>query len=889
MENTHGLVSVQPQLLEEIVDPSLGTLAHLGGKGLHCWELVQNGFRVPPALVLPAALYCQHIQQDPQLVARIHQVLTGTRAREDDDQSEIEVLSGIRSTIESLPLASSITDAVTGFFEVQASLRRIRAPEAKTSLAMAVRSSGTLEDLADTSYAGQYLTVLNLSTVADILLGIKKCWASMWEAHVLSYRGALQASHQSPSMAVLIMVQIESIVSGVMFTSNPLTHSYNEYVIESVWGQGEGLVSGELTPDQFVWDKHNKVFSKQVVNDKPHKFGLVAGGGTSKLETTAEEAKAASLKSEQLEQLVALGDRIMAFYRKPQDIEWAFDETGHYVLQSRAITTLDKKESPIKRPTGVYVPPGPGFWTLDLAHWPSRVTKFAEGYAEGARIGFQQSTKSTGLLVDYLRHAYVNSCVYIQIVLVEPEEIPNRIATSVQWWEQKKWIEERHYIDTVFFPECVARHLEMQKIDKAALNDSELPEYIEKCIQHAYQSWVNHHKYSFNSILVVSDFVGQVANWTGVPFGDVLPVFEGASAASRGLSSTPEMKTLVDAILQNEEASALIADEQKDGFTELLSFAGEIGKAAQALYDRSAQTLVSGYEIASPTVCEVPGLFTTNVRLAIRLRSTPESTKGKEIAAALRAKVPSEHQAQFDELLAEAFAHYHIRDERGLLTDLWGCGIARHGFLELGRRLVRAGKLKDDPTLIIDASAEEMRAFAKGETPVTSEELLRRQTLRTTTSPALAPSHFGTPSPPPALDGLPPSALRSMRALNLMVSHLFTTVELKDEPDALNGLAASPGVVEGTARVVLGPSEFHLLQQGDIMVTTSTSASFNIVLPLISGIVTDFGATLSHAAIVAREFGLPCVVSTLRATEKLKSGMRIRLDGSAGRVTIIAS
>jgi pyruvate,water dikinase len=126
-----------------------------------------------------------------------------------------------------------------------------------------------------------------------------------------------------------------------------------------------------------------------------------------------------------------------------------------------------------------------------------------------------------------------------------------------------------------------------------------------------------------------------------------------------------------------------------------------------------------------------------------------------------------------------------------------------------------------------------------------------------------------------------------MRAMLLALGHLFGSSKAEHEESVLYGLAASKGVYEGPARRVAGPSEFGRIKKGDVLVTESTTEAFNILLPLLGGIVTDNGGLLSHAAIVAREYGIPGVVGTREATGRITDGTRVRVDGEAGEVTVL--
>jgi pyruvate,water dikinase len=126
-----------------------------------------------------------------------------------------------------------------------------------------------------------------------------------------------------------------------------------------------------------------------------------------------------------------------------------------------------------------------------------------------------------------------------------------------------------------------------------------------------------------------------------------------------------------------------------------------------------------------------------------------------------------------------------------------------------------------------------------------------------------------------------------MRAIGISLGQVFGSSEAKNEANVLFGLAASKGVYEGTARRIAGPSEFGRIVKGDVLITASTTEAFNILLPLLGGIVTDNGGLLSHAAIVSREYGIPGVVGTREATERIADGARVRVDGDAGEVTLL--
>jgi pyruvate,water dikinase len=189
---------------------------------------------------------------------------------------------------------------------------------------------------------------------------------------------------------------------------------------------------------------------------------------------------------------------------------------------------------------------------------------------------------------------------------------------------------------------------------------------------------------------------------------------------------------------------------------------------------------------------------------------------------------------------------------------------------------------------MLEASLDEMCALVRGTNGPSVDELASRADYRATYTAKDAPPVLGPAKPPPPdLAALPPPVARVMRAIFISLGHLFGSSQAQNEEKVLYGLAASKGVYQGPARRVSGPSEFGRIAKGDVLVTESTTEAFNILLPLLGGIVTDNGGLLSHAAIVSREYGIPGVVGTREATERIADGVLIRVDGDAGEVTVL--
>jgi rifampicin phosphotransferase len=319
---------------------------------------------------------------------------------------------------------------------------------------------------------------------------------------------------------------------------------------------------------------------------------------------------------------------------------------------------------------------------------------------------------------------------------------------------------------------------------------------------------------------------------------------------------------------------------------QLRSLDGEAGEAASAYLDLVGYRLLDGFDISGRYALELPDALLRAIRIAVDGSERTSDDGGQRIAE-VRDTVGEEHREQFDDLLAEARLTYRIRDERGVFSDIWASGIMRRAVMAGGRRLAAKG-LVQDPEHLVDAGFDEMISLLSAGTGPSADELAQRHELRTSLSARDAPQHLGDPpTPPPDPSGLPPGAQRVMRAMGLVMGEMFVSSEAEHDAELLRGLAASPGVYEGIARRVAGPAEFDRIVQGDVLVTESTSEAFNILLPLLGAIVTDSGGRLSHAAIVAREYGIPGVVGTREGTQLIPTGARVRVDGNTGEVAML--
>jgi phosphohistidine swiveling domain-containing protein len=530
--------------------------------------------------------------------------------------------------------------------------------------------------------------------------------------------------------------------------------------------------------------------------------------------------------------------------------------------------------------------PGPGAWSIDRGHVPRPFSRLqAEIHPENLAKGFRDCARRYGLLLDTLDYQFVNGIAYSMVVPAPEAELPARFAAAAEVFDRKIWREDLAQWDNVVKPAAIKTHQELQAIEPDALSDEELLKLIERCHSHLGRMVQQHHRFNAAALVPVGDFMAHVAAWTGQPLNEFLALMRGAAPESAG--SFPELDNLVGAIRNDSAAEEVLGSDAPDAdiLARLRQMPGAVGVAAKSYLDIVACRLLDSLDTGEPAAIEVPEVLVAGIKHAVEDGAPKASVVPDEEVARLRGKIPAEHHAMFDELLGEARLVSRLRDERGLYSDVWAGGILRRALLTAGRRLVAKGRIEEAAHLV-EAGYQEILSIIGGASTPSARELAERANYRKTFRSDQAPSVLGDPpSAPPPLDGLPPAVGRLMQAIGTAIGSLDENPQTAaSDTTVVRGTGASPGTYTGTARFIDGPAEFGRLQNGDVLVTATTTESFNVALPLLGAIVTNAGGLLSHAAIVSREYGIPSVVGTRDATVRIPDGTRVTVDGTTGEV-----
>jgi pyruvate,water dikinase len=558
--------------------------------------------------------------------------------------------------------------------------------------------------------------------------------------------------------------------------------------------------------------------------------------------------------------------------------------------------------------SATFTAPGPGCWQRDAVHFPRAVTKlFAELFPKHFTAGFGEAAKVYGALLETLEFASQNGFLYFaprplgapkgasgpppklvfKLLLLLHPGLRGRVSAARATFASKRWREDLRLWDEERKPAAIRAHLALQAVDPTTLGADALLAHLERCIEHWGRMMTQHHRFDFPALLPVGDFLAHAVAWTGLEPAKLCGLLGGASDVSSG--GSPELDRLRTALRADATARGLLDSAKSPGeaIAGLRAAEGELGAAARGWLDMVSYRLQNGLDFCEPTNAEAPEILLTTIRRALDGAAPNRRVAGAADSVAVRERVPAAHRATFDELLAEARLVYRLRDERGLYSDIWAAGIVRHVLLEAGRRLVANGRL-ERPELALEAGRDEIRALLTGGPGPSSAVLADRAKHRSTTSPLDVPDALGPTSagPPPAA-WMPADSARFERAIGAGICGIFDDSAARSEARIVRGLGVSSGTSEGTARVVHDVSGFGKLQQGDILVTRATTAAFNVILPLLAGIVTDRGGSLSHSAIVAREYGIPAVVGSRDATRVIPDGARVRVDGALGEVVLL--
>ena len=308
-----------------------GDIALVGGKGANLGEMANAGFPVPNGFAITVEAYDLFLEEN-NLLSEV------TRILKTIDHNDPAQLEGAARKIQNLIVKGKIPQAVIS--EVAKSYSRLSGVFKKALVA--VRSSATAEDLPKASFAGQQATFLNIKGEANLLNSVRECWASLFTARAIFYRVENKVPHEKVKISVIVQIMVQSEVSGVMFSLDPVTNEKDRVVIEAVWGLGEMIVQGLVLPDKYVVQKETFAILSKHISDQSIQL-IKVDGETKKADVPKKFIDRQKITDEEIVKLAQIADKLQKHYYFPQDAEWAKEGKSLYIVQTRPVTTTKER------------------------------------------------------------------------------------------------------------------------------------------------------------------------------------------------------------------------------------------------------------------------------------------------------------------------------------------------------------------------------------------------------------------------------------------------------------------------------------------------------------------------------------------------------------------
>ncbi|MFT5582634.1 MAG: phosphohistidine swiveling domain-containing protein [Cognaticolwellia sp.] len=814
-----------------------------GGKAASLGALSRRGLPVPPAVALAVSDFRSFLKHNG-----LWDRAKGLHRRPDPD-----ALRQLRMMIENGRLPPKLAGT-------------LRQAGAELGDRLVVRSSAIEEDGGENSFAGQFLSVMNVRPGDAVETAVKQCWASAFSHQAVTYRKARGVRGQ-PGMGVVVQRLVDAKTSGVVFTMNPVTGSFSELVVEAVWGQGEALVSGQVAPDRYLVKRPRKlprglgrIWNRLHVQELEADVLPQARRLAPLVKNTLEWAKverplARKLSKQEVERLSRMALRAEQHTGQPQDLEWAIDADGQiFVLQARPITAAGDPE----RGDGV-------LWTRRFIgeRWAGLATPMGWSIT-GPMLTWLIDYPETSL--HYLGGApplrllrgrpYANVTVFRHLAFKLPgRSPPSFMMDFLPPREVERWTRRFAYPpDLQVYRSIFQTTFAEQRWQRFRWNP-----------------WSNHKAWDA--------FAQRLSN--ELPALAVV-----ASGVEEGLTQLDQLIELKRDYLKIHVVSLLFANlsyqimrgelphdladdvltapaDNPTVQTNQALYALATGAMTQASFlsqygHRSSQ---SSWELFATRWAEDPAaldpllepyrsgkLGDPQARVQEQIRAS------KQALAALRQRLPAQDRQFTLRKVDLARRYLQLREEQRFEFDrlMWAL---KRCVTDLGQRLLEA------PEQVRFLELDELRARAVGTlSPKDTQVLMARRAKQWA-------EYAAQPAPPTFLLG-------------------DEGVEVQESGASLVGLGISAGRHTGSARILHSIEDAERLQPGDILVTTATDPGWTPLFLVAGAVVLELGSMLSHGAVVAREYRLPAVVNVEGATTRLQDGMRITVDGGRGRVWI---
>lgn len=837
----------------------------VGGKGFNLSQMIQNDINVPNGFVILSTAYDEYVEQNG-LKEKIEAILL--------EEKDLNILA---DEIKNLfvvdlmkeDLKTSILDAFN-----QIPSKRV-----------AVRSSSTVEDLPGMSFAGQYSTYLNVGS-ADVIEKVVLCWKSLWNERAIDYRKKNNVT-RSFSHGVVVQEMIDSLVSGVVFTANPINGIRHELVVNTSFGLGEAIVSGEVNPDQYIVDRRNGTIINKVINKKEMKYKY-GSSGIDKEVLSKDESLSESLNEDMLRKITKASSRVEKYFGKPQDIEIGIDKDKElYILQSRDITTL--------------------FPMNELVMDDKLRTYMSAGTV---LLGMKEPFTPMGF--DVMSQMFP-TVINVMTMLKKP--LSNNFVKNTAG---------RMYIDMTYL--MASKFVSKQFAKAFKDNDLPLQGVLESVID-TYGKQLTKQGIKFKMPLGVLKYsiglTGKVMKIMKIPndqrydaFIDIgNEVFGESEKLYNNLKTIEDkiefsMSSLVEAFKLSQTQAMYCLDVNNlvkvdkilkknfgDDYNSVVlvqSLPRCMTQTMTVLLNQYAKSCAEAGKSPSKDDPEFIDILEkyghrANIELDLgtkRWREDPSYLLGL-VENYMKDNMYKRNLKDHEEKRQEALkfiedVHKAMLDKKGkrqadkikklMVNYRIAAGMREYPksdivrFMELGRKalfsageeLVSKGKLEKAEDIFFVHQEDVLKDRDLISLVKTNKENYDKE-MKRTSIPRIIMNNGAT---------------------------YYTSTVVDPNSNTINGMALSPGVYEGKIRVVFDPMNTEL-QEGEIMVTESTNPAWTPLFATAGALIMEYGGPISHGGIVAREYGIPAVVGIPSATALLKDGQKVRVNGETGVIEFL--
>jgi len=870
-------------------------ISAVGAKALSLARLERIGAPVPPGFCVTAAAYREHLKTN-NLFTRIESTIAQLSDASHPDKKS--ALLDLRQTIFDAPLNDTLRQQIEDHYRTLAAGR------------VAVRSSATAEDLPGHSFAGQYDTFLNVADPNECVEAVKKCWASLWTQRAFDYRQNNSFDHKAVNMAVIVQSLIEADASGVLFNADPRYGRQGNIVIESCFGLGQALVSGKVTPDRFVVHRKKLWLLFHTISEKKIECVLNRDGSVTEQQLSREKSITPSLAKKHIKKLAKLAQKIEAGFGCPQDIEWAVAKSKIYLLQSRPITAFPPERSwedrqiwsnnPSKEVMPDVVTPSmfsmlletmgeeffePVFRVLCCDRGDHPVYSLIAGRIYfnaniwGAVFRFLPGGRSVDFMEGVGGHKGMQEMA-VRLRTAPDQDLPDIKFSLLRFILKMPPIIIGSLLNTPKKGRRIIKWISAQNQKWSDLNVSDLsPEQIVTSCEQLrmdVRRLLNHFLYLLSMLAAFPLLHIVCAKWLDDDGSTANSLLAGAGDMDDALAGLDLWRLAVAADAEPDVKDLVLSNDDWHAIETRLSnldAAKVFLKTWNDFMDRHGHHCRAELEIYTPRWAETPDYILKLVRNYIAQIGKTDPVKNAENLTQQRKQLEQQCRKKLKNPVKRMIFNYLlVRSQHGsvfrenvksevikLIVSL------RKMLLELGNKLADKGVLKNQDDIFFLRLAE-LEPVALGKADFDIHKVITDRRTEYEKNSMISPPDviFGKFDP-----------------------DRYVPESVDTDVEKLTGIPVSPGVVTGKARVILRADAEQQVLAGEILIAPFTDPGWTPYFVTAAAIVMDQGGILSHGSIVAREYGIPAVVNVGFATQIIKTGQTIEVDGNRGTIKIL--